>query len=148
MKLLLTRKYYLDKTIGKMSINGKTIMYIMEKAHQVFRTFNHCIPEGIYQVVPCFSEEKGWYLSVSRDRNKEVFEFKSIKGNEIPDGPCLVPVTFFKEKRIPMYSNLANIKLRDRVFLALDEGEEVELEIVSETFKSVKKRCLQKRECI
>lgn len=148
MKLLLTRKYFLDKTIGKLSINGKTIMYIMEKAHQVFRSFNHCIPEGIYRVVPCFTEDRGWYLSLSKDKTKESFEFKPLNGNEIPEGPCLVPVTFFKEKRIPMYSNLANNKLRDRVFLALDEGQEVELEIISETYKYVKKRCLQKKECI
>ncbi|SMD44453.1 hypothetical protein SAMN00777080_3074 [Aquiflexum balticum DSM 16537] len=148
MKLLLTRKYCLDRTIGKLSVNGKITMYILEKAHKLFNPFHHCIPEGIYKVVPEYAEDSGWSLSVMNDSTNETYEIKAIQGKKIPDGSSLVPVTFFKEKRKPMYSNLANIKLRDRVFLALDEGEEVELEIVSETFKPVLKSCLQKKECI
>lgn len=148
MRLLLNRKYLLDMTVGKLSINGKKFIYVLELAHQLFNHSSHCIPEGIYKIIPCFNEDSGWYLSLEGKWNKEPIAFKPIKDNKIPQVPCLVPVTFFKEKRIPMYSNLANIKLRDRVFQALDEGEEVELEIISSNIKSVTKRCLQKKECI
>ena len=138
----------MDKTVGKLSMNGKKFMYILEKAHKLFNHSGPCIPEGIYKIIPCFNEDSGWYLSLEGKRIKEPIAFKPIKENKIPQGPCLVPVTFFNEKRIPMYSNLANIKLRDRVFQALEEGEEVELEIISSNDKTLSKKCLQKKECI
>ncbi|MDO9552230.1 DUF5675 family protein [Rhodonellum sp.] len=133
MKLLLVRKYHKDKTLGRISSQGLQIVKTKENPHPDFTAVGHCIPEGCYQIHGDYSEERGWYLEISGNGIPNPVSFRPLCDGILQHGQGIAPVTYFKGDGMGMFSRLATLKLMDKVFQAIEQGEEVQLEICEES---------------
>ncbi|MFC4874807.1 DUF5675 family protein [Negadavirga shengliensis] len=130
MRLLMIRRYRRDGTRGVVTQGHKILALTFEQAHEAFHPRLPCIPEGAYPVSPGYSEKQGWYLTVKTAHgNCPFLPAESIK---MQKSRAIAPATFFTAEGKPMFSRLANVKLTTAILEAIEKGEEVVLEIISE----------------
>jgi hypothetical protein len=131
MKLLLKREYKKHATRGSFTLNGKLLCKTLEASILSERIL---CPEGLYRLDWEYDEDRGWCLYFEVDGRH--IEIRANSATDAKD--CIVPVTCFKES-IPKFRKLACMRLTDRLWQCMGEGEEVWLEIYSE-FKPSKQR--------
>lgn len=137
MKLLLNREYWPNGTNGILSHNGRALAKTIELPWKSNRRNESCIPEGIYVLEKRYSERWGWHLWVKdvRDRSHILFHpandaLKELRG-------CIAPVSEHTGEGRGSFSRNATLRLRDYLFEKMEEGEEVRLEIYSESDRAL-----------
>lgn len=125
----MVRRYRQDGTRGIVTHGNKILAFTFEQPHRVFQPQLPCIPEGIYTISPGYSETQGWFLMVETSEGNCPF-LPAERNNII--SRAIAPASFFTAKGKPMFSRLANLKLTNTILEAIEAGEEVVLEIMSE----------------
>src|SRR5690554_13731 len=130
MRLLLLRRYRPDVTRGVLSCRGKHWVWTVEMPHPDYAPPLACIPEGCYAIKGNYSEKWGWHLNIVGNNLPKPVSFRPLVHLNGQPNCHIMPVSFFGENGKAMFSRLANLKLTDRIYNILAEGEEVRLEIV------------------
>ncbi|WP_113922713.1 DUF5675 family protein [Cognataquiflexum aquatile] len=132
MKLLLKREYSKHLTKGSLSLEGKLLCKTLEPSTMSMP--NPCA-EGLYRLAYDYDDDRGWYLYLEADGRRIEIRAKSVTDTT----DIIIPVTCFK-KGIPMFTQLACRKLKDKLLQCMQEGDEVWLDIYSEFKPSNKRR--------
>jgi hypothetical protein len=132
MKLLLKREYRKGITKGSLTLNGKPICHTLEPSLLSKRSL---CAEGLYILKAGYDEDSGWYLYFKAHGRRFDISYNSATGAK----DNIVPVTSFR-KSIPKFKKLACMKLTDKLLQCMGEGEEVWLEIYSESKPSKQRR--------
>lgn len=125
MELFLYRSYHADGTNGKLIHKQKRVCYTIELPWLQNRSNVSCIPEGRYQVVKRFTNERGWhlYLPDVSQRSWILFHPANDALNDLRG--CIAPVLKLEGPGKGSSSKKALKKLEGLLFGALDLGEEV-----------------------
>lgn len=142
MRLVLHRRYKATVTLGKLVLGQKQICFTREPSKACFGTDVSCLDEGVYELQPIHSEEKGWEIGIG-DRGK----IASYPWDQPPVTNSIYPVTSYREDGTPLFTKLAFLKLMERLEREWERGEIVELQIVSEGNPYQLESCLQQSYC-
>ncbi|MBB6327846.1 hypothetical protein FHS59_003489 [Algoriphagus iocasae] len=157
MRLVLHRKYRAGITLGRLFLGKQQLCFTREPPKACFGTETNCLEEGVYELEPIHSEEKGWEIGIG-----EKGKIRSL-GLCLPAGKAgthrpkdeikerdeklescsIYPVTSYRADGTPLFTKLALLKLIERLEREWERGEVVELQIVSEGIPYQLESCLQ-----
>ncbi|MBS9523598.1 hypothetical protein KI659_06160 [Litoribacter alkaliphilus] len=132
MKLLLTRAYWPNGTNGVISHQGVEVVKTIELPWRDNRRSFSCIPEGLYGLKKRYSERWGWHVMVKAVKDRSFILFHSANDALKELRGCIALVISHTGEGKGIHSVLATKRFRDLVFEALERGEEVKLQIVSQ----------------
>src|SRR5690606_16609958 len=99
-----------------------------------------CLDEGVYELVPIHSEEKGWEIGIGeKGKIRSLGLCPHRPKGEIKEGVyklesnSVYPVTSYRADGTPLFTKLAFLKLMEKLEREWERGEVVELQIVSES---------------
>lgn len=127
MRLLLKRRYTPRGSLGRLYLEERQLCFIREAPKACFGEKQVCLDEGVYELVPLHTEEKGWMIAVG------------TSGRILPKGPRLAPashelcpVETYRADGTPLFTRLAFDKLMEELTPYWEQDEVVELQIVSQ----------------
>ena len=126
MRLVLCRKYRAGITLGRLFLGKQQLCFTREPPKACFGTETNCLEEGVYELEPIHSEEKGWEIGIG-----EKGKFSIYPGEDQLESNHIYPVTSYRADGIPLFTKLAHLKLMERLDRDWERGEVVELQIVS-----------------
>ncbi|WBL41281.1 hypothetical protein PBT90_10990 [Algoriphagus halophytocola] len=138
MRLVLHRKYRAGITLGRLFLGEQQICFTREPPKACFGTGTLCVEEGVYELEPIHSEEKGWEIGVA-DKGK----ISAYPWEEPMVSNCIYPLTCYRADGIPLFTKLAFLKLLERLEREWERGEVVELQIISEGVPYLLESCLE-----
>lgn len=138
MRLVLHRKYKARITLGRLFLGKQQLCFTREPPKACFGTGTGCMEEGVYELEPVHSEEKGWEIGIG-----EAGKISRYAGDEKLGRCSICPVTSYRADGTPMFTRLAFLKLMDRLEREWERGEVVELQIVSEDIPYLLEPCLE-----
>ncbi|WP_425638844.1 DUF5675 family protein [Algoriphagus yeomjeoni] len=138
MRLVLHRKYKASVTLGRLFLGQKQIFFTREPPKACFSTGSACIEEGIYELLPVHSEEKGWEIGTG-----EKGKVSHYAGDGKLEPNTIYPVTCYRADGTPLFTKLAFFKLMEKLEAEWERGEIVELQIVSERVPYLLESCLE-----
>lgn len=142
MRLVLERKVSPYGKVGRLYLGRKFFCWTREMDLNSIQSINQIINEGVYELLPECSEEKGWWIKVG---NEGSILAKSSEFKPFPFEIC--PVTFFRKDGTPMFSKLAFQQLLEKLTPFWEKGEVIELQIVSESVDYILESCLERSYC-
>ena len=136
MRLLLKRRYTPRQTLGRLYLGSRLLCGIREAPKSCYSPSKHCIEEGVYELEPMHTEEKGWEIRI-RDQGY----IRPIGPDQLPDHSEMGPVTDFVGKGQPTFTRLAFQTLLGELGERWERGEIVELQVVGIGIPSPTKVC-------
>lgn len=91
-----------------------------------------------------YSGKWGWYLNIVGNNLTKPVAFRPLVHLHGQPNRHIMPVSFFSNGQA-MFSRLADLKLTDRIYHILAEGEEVYLEVAGIKTNVKKSLCFQQR---
>ena len=131
MVLELSRTYFPDGTNGILECEGNLICLTIELPWKNNETKVSCIPEGKYFIKKRYSKKFQWHLEVLDIKNRSLILFHSANNALRELKGCIAPVTKFSGPGLGLMSRKAFSKLKNLVFIFLDQDEEVSIIIKS-----------------
>ena len=131
MVLELSRTYFPDGTNGILECEGNLICLTIELPWKNNETKVSCIPEGKYFIKKRYSKKFQWHLEVLDIKNRSLILFHSANNALLELKGCIAPVTKFSGPGLGLMSRKAFSKLKNLVFIFLDQDEEVSIIIKS-----------------
>ena len=138
MRLVLCRKYRAGITLGRLFLGKQQLCFTREPPKACLGTMTECLEEGVYELEPIHSDEKGWEIGIG-----DTGKISSYVGDEKLESCSFYPVTSYRADGTPLFTKLAFLKLMDRLEREWEQGEVVELQIVSEGIPYLLESCLQ-----
>ncbi|SFT46461.1 hypothetical protein SAMN04489724_0862 [Algoriphagus locisalis] len=138
MRLVLHRKYKATSTLGRLLLGQKQLCFTREPPKACFGTGKDCLEDGVYELEPIHSEEKGWEIGIG-----EKGKISSYTGDERLESCSIYPVTCYRADGTPMFTKLAFLQLMERLENEWERGKIVELQIVSEGIPYLLESCLE-----
>ncbi|WP_185974252.1 DUF5675 family protein [Litoribacter populi] len=132
MKLVLNRAYWPNGTNGVIRLNGVEVVRTIELPWRNNKRSFSCIPEGVYELTQRYSERWGWHVKVRNVKDRSFILFHSANDAQKELRGCIALVLSHTGEGRGIQSVLATNRFRDLVFEALEKGEEVKLEILSD----------------
>ncbi|MBN7814190.1 DUF5675 family protein [Algoriphagus pacificus] len=145
MRLVLCRKYWAGITLGRLFLGKQQLCFTREPPKACFGTKFTCLNEGVYELEPIHSEEKGWEIGIGEKGKIRSLGLCLPAGKAGPHRPkgeikerdgklesySIYPVTSYRADGTPLFTKLAHLKLMERLERVWERGEVVELQIVS-----------------
>ena len=131
MVLLLTRTYFPDGTNGKLECDGKLICNTIELPWKMNETKVSCIPQGKYFIRKRYSRKFKWHLEVYDVQNRSLILFHPANNALKELNGCIAPVTKISGPGLGLMSRKAFTKLKDLIYKALNEKENIVLVVQS-----------------
>jgi hypothetical protein len=131
MIIKLTRTYFPDGTNGKLKCEGKFICYTIELPWRNNQQRFSCIPEGKYFIKKRYSNKFKWHLEITGVENRSLILFHPANNALQELNGCIGPVTKLSGPGLGLMSRKAFIKLKEKIYNALDRNESVELIVKS-----------------
>ncbi|MCE7057172.1 hypothetical protein LZF95_21000 [Algoriphagus sp. AGSA1] len=160
MRLVLHRKYRASVTLGRLFLGKQQLCFTREPPRACFGTVYQsiqeelseapsrlgpclhgpisCLEEGVYELEPIHSEEKGWEIGIG-DKGK----ICGYAGEEKLESCSIYPVTCYRADGTPLFTKLAFLKLMGRLEREWERGEVVELQVISEGIPYLLESCLE-----
>ena len=138
MRLVLHRKYRAGITLGRLFLGKQQLCFTREPPKACFGTETNCLEEGVYELEPIHSEEKGWEIGIG-----DLGKISCYLGDSRLETCSIYPVTSYRADGTPLFTKLALLKLIERLEREWERGEVVELQIVSEGIPYQLESCLQ-----
>ena len=138
MRLVLCRKYRAGITLGRLFLDKQQLCFTREPPKACFGTETNCLEEGVYELEPIHSEEKGWEIGIG-----DLGKISCYLGDSRLETCSIYPVTSYRADGTPLFTKLALLKLIERLEREWERGEVVELQIVSEGIPYQLESCLQ-----
>jgi hypothetical protein len=129
MELELLRTYYPDGTNGEIRHVGQPVCLTIELPWLQNRRNVSCIPEGRYRLRKRFTPRHGLHVLVVDVPGRSGILIHPANYAKTELRGCIAPVTALTGPGSGRQSRLANEKLKDLVFNALERNEEVYLRI-------------------
>ena len=131
MVILLTRTYFPDGTNGKLECDGKLICNTIELPWKMNETKVSCIPQGKYFIRKRYSRKFKWHLEVYDVQNRSLILFHPANNALKELNGCIAPVTKISGPGLGLMSRKAFTKLKDLIYKALNEKENIVLVVQS-----------------
>lgn len=131
MVLQLIRTYHTLGTNGKLYINGVFCCYTIELPWRNNQSNISCIPTGTYPLVKRTTKKRGPHLLVRNIPNRTLVLIHPANNALKELHGCIAPVTTITGEGLGTESRKACELVYTQVFAALENGEEVSIEIVS-----------------
>ncbi len=125
MELTLFRKYQENGTNGKLSYGKQVVCHTIELPWLQNRSNVSCIPEGRYQVVKRFTNERGWHLYIPEVPQRTFILFHPANNALKELRGCIAPVTKLTGPGLGTASRKATEKLQSLLFEVLERNEDV-----------------------
>ena len=138
MRLVLCRKYRAGITLGRLFLDKQQLCFTREPPKACFGTEANCLKEGVYELEPIHSEEKGWEIGIG-----EKGRISCYLGDSRLESCSIYPVTSYRADGTPLFTKLAHLRLMERLEGEWERGEVVELQIISEGIPYLLESCLQ-----
>jgi Family of unknown function (DUF5675) len=132
MVLILSRTYFPDGTNGKLESEGKLICLTIELPWKENEKRVSCIPEGKYFISKRYSKKFQFHLEVLDVKNRSLILFHPANNAQKELNGCIAPVTKLSGPGLGLDSRKAFVKLKNLVYKALDQKQEVELIVQSQ----------------
>lgn len=117
---------------------GKLICKTIEAPNALYNPPESCLPEGKYSLNLIHTEELGWMIGIGKKEKGKIMPL--IKDSVLEKG-CIYPLTCWRADGTPLFLKLAHLRLMEKLTLAWESGEEIELEIVCEPVPYRLQRC-------
>ena len=131
MKLELIRTYFPNGTNGLLQNVKGIICYTIELPWLNNEVGKSCIPEGKYVLTKRYSQKYKWHLLLNDVKNRSLILIHPANDAKKELRGCIAPVTSLRGAGIGWESRKAFNKVKDMVYKAIDEGQNVELVIRS-----------------
>ncbi|MBL0012564.1 MAG: hypothetical protein IPP30_02055 [Flavobacterium sp.] len=131
MVLILTRKYFLDGTNGKLECEGKFLCYTIQLPWKENEKRISCIPEGEYFLRKRYSKKFDWHLELVAVENRKLILMHPANNALQELNGCIAPVTKLSGPGLGLQSRKAFAKLKSLVYGALDSAEKVKIIVQS-----------------
>jgi hypothetical protein len=131
MVIFLTRTYFPEGTNGKLECEGKLICKTIELPWKRNQTKVSCVPEGRYYIKKRFSNKYNWHLELVGVSNRKLILFHPANNAQKELLGCIAPVTKLSGPGLGLMSRKAFKRVKDFVYKALDNKENVEIIIQS-----------------
>lgn len=125
MDLTLLRTYNPKGTNSELVLNDLVVGYTIELPWLQNKRNISCIPEGKYQLVKRYTEERGWHIHLPNVPNRSWILFHPANDALRELQGCIAPVSRLTGPGKGSTSRYATDKLEKLVFHALDEQEKV-----------------------
>ena len=131
MILLLKRTYFPDGTNGKLECDGILICYTIELPNKNNEARVSCIPEGKYFLKKRYSKKYKWHIEIMDVSKRKFILFHPANNAQLELNGCIAPVSKISGPGLGLMSRKAFSKLKDFVYYALNNNENVELIVQS-----------------
>ena len=131
MILFLTRTYFPEGTNGKLQCEGKLICFTIELPWKNNEKRVSCIPEGKYLIRKRFSQKFQWHLEIEGVENRSLILFHPANNALKELNGCIAPVTKLSGPGLGLQSRIAFVKLKYKIYKAIDLSECVTLIVES-----------------
>lgn len=131
MVIWLTRTYFPEGTNGKLECDGKLICNTIELPNKNNEARVSCIPEGKYFLKKRYSKKYKWHLEINEVPHRKFILFHPANNAMLELNGCIAPVTKISGPGLGLMSRKAFSKLKNLVYKALDNNENVELIVQS-----------------
>lgn len=132
MRVTIKRCYYPTGTNGILSVDGKFECCTIELPMRDNKPRISCIAEGEYNLIKRLSPKFGWTVYVMGTQPKRDLILFHAANNAIKElNGCIAPVQKLTGDGLGIQSKLALVPFENKVFAALERGEEVTLKIHS-----------------
>ncbi|GAB2493442.1 DUF5675 family protein [Algoriphagus taiwanensis] len=125
MRLLLKRRYTPRQTLGRLYLGSRLLCCIREAPKSCYSPHRHCIDEGVYELEPRHTEDRGWEIRVGENAI-----IRHIQPDHLPDTAEMGPFTEFNADGKPTFTRLAFQKLLEELGELWERGEVVEMQVV------------------
>lgn len=132
MEIQLTRVYHRNGTNGTLAIEGKQQCFTIELPWLQNAAHISCIPEGRYQLIKYSSNRFKKHLAVLDVPGRSDILIHSANDAIHQLRGCIAPVTALTGPGCGSQSRKALLALLQKVYAAIDRGEEVFIIIQSE----------------
>ena len=132
MDLVLKRTYHANGTNGKLMHDQQLVCYTIELPWLQNRNNVSCIPEGRYQVVKRFTQDRGWHLYLPDVPQRSWILFHSANDALKELKGCIAPVSALTSPGLGSSSRGATEKFENLLFDAFEREEEVFITIQKE----------------
>ena len=132
MRVTIKRCYYPNGTNGILSVDGSFECCTIELPFKDNKPRISCIAEGEYTLVKRKSPKFGWTVYVMGTQPaRDLILFHAANDAKKELNGCIAPVQMLTGDGLGLYSKLALVPFQEKVFAALERGEEVTLKIHS-----------------
>jgi len=123
----LLRTYGEQGTNGEIWIGGDLVCYAIELPSRENVRNISCIPEGTYPLAKRYSKRFGWHILVRDVPMRSAILFHPANNAEKELRGCIAPVSELTGDGKGVRSRVAFEKLKEAVYAALDQGQDVVL---------------------
>lgn len=131
MILVLNRTYFSEGTQGTLEWNGTLVCYTIELPWLQNQRRVSCVPEGEYVLKARFSPKFKWHLHLIDVPGRELILIHPANDAKTELLGCIAPVSLHTGIGKGSRSRKAFVKLKDLVYQALEQNEEVKISIQS-----------------
>jgi|SRR5690606_2847212 len=131
IELVLTRKYFLEGTNGKLEIEGRFICFTIELPWKNNEKQISCIPEGKYQLEKRYSKKFKWHIQVHGVKNRNLILIHPANDAKKELLGCVAPISELTGEGKGKKSIIAFNKLKALIYPLLELGEKVYLNVQS-----------------
>ena len=131
MELHLQRTYYKEGTNGTLFYDQRFFGFTIELPWKENKRNISCIPEGIYEIKPRFTQKRKHHLIVEDVKNRSFILFHPANDAQRDLRGCIAPVTYLSGIGKGTSSRMLFNKLISLCYQAFDRGDTVQLIIKS-----------------
>lgn len=125
MELILERSYYPEGTNGELWYRGLMIGYTIELPWLQNQRIISCIPEGRYQLLMRYTEERGWHIHIPEVPGRSWILFHPANNALKELQGCIAPVSQLTGPGTGIESRFATKQLERLVYEAFQQKEDV-----------------------
>ncbi len=138
MELTLYRSYFKQGTNGALFLNERFLSHTIELPWRNNQRNVSCIPEGIYEIRPRFSERFKNHLILKDVPRRSLILFHPANDALTELEGCIAPVTYLNGIGKGVYSRRAMNQLLSLVHQANDRNENLSITIKSHQYEYCK----------